>query len=101
MNLTEINFAYCYQLDLGVIFDVIFKFEGLTKLSLQGLKMESLPERKPSTTFEPFGLIPLSEGFGQLRSLKELNLWRCENLRELPAGISAHNFPLPPSNNCA
>ena len=47
MNLTEINFAYCYQLDLGVIFDVIFKFEGLTKLGLAGLEMESLPERKP------------------------------------------------------
>ena len=48
MNLTDISFAYCEQLDLGVIFDVIFKFEGLTKLSLEGLKMESLPERKPS-----------------------------------------------------
>ena len=47
MNLTEIDFSYCEQLDLGVIFDVIFKFEGLTKLGLRGLKMESLPERKP------------------------------------------------------
>ena len=47
MNLTEINFAFCKQLDLGVIFDVIFKFQGLTKLGLAGLKMESLPERKP------------------------------------------------------
>ena len=49
LNLTEINFAYCKQLDLGVIFDVIFKFEGLTKLGLGSLKMESLPERKPFT----------------------------------------------------
>ena len=47
MNLTEIDFSYCKQLDLGVIFDVIFKFKGLTKLSLRGLEMESLPERKP------------------------------------------------------
>ena len=47
MNLTEIDFGYCTALDLGVIFDVIFKFEGLTKLGLGGLKMESLPERKP------------------------------------------------------
>ena len=47
MNLTEIDFSGCTALDLGVIFDVIFKFEGLTKLGLAGLKMESLPERKP------------------------------------------------------
>ena len=47
MNLTEIDFSYCMALDLGVIFDVIFKFEGLTKLGLRGLEMESLPERKP------------------------------------------------------
>ena len=47
LNLTEIVFGYCQQLDLGVIFDIIFKFEGLTKLGLGGLKMESLPERKP------------------------------------------------------
>ena len=47
LNLTEIDFGYCRQLDLGVIFDVIFKFEGLTKLGLSGLEMESLPERKP------------------------------------------------------
>ena len=47
LNLTEIDFSWCEQLDLGVIFDVIFKFEGLTKLGLAGLNMESLPERKP------------------------------------------------------
>lgn len=47
LNLTEINFGYCTALDLAVIFDVIFKFEGLTKLGLGGLNMESLPERKP------------------------------------------------------
>ena len=47
LNLTEINFGGCKALDLGVIFDVIFKFEGLTKLGLAGLQMESLPERKP------------------------------------------------------
>ena len=47
LNLTEINFGHCRALDLGVIFDVIFKFEGLTKLGLACLKMESLPERKP------------------------------------------------------
>ena len=47
LNLTEINFGYCTALDLAVIFDVIFKFEGLTKLGLAGLNMESLPERKP------------------------------------------------------
>ena len=47
LNLTEIDFGYCTSLDLGVIFDVIFKFQGLTKLGLAGLKMESLPERKP------------------------------------------------------
>ena len=47
MNLTEINFGGCTALDLGVIFDVICKLEGLTKLGLGGLKMESLPERKP------------------------------------------------------
>ena len=41
------DFGYCEQLDLGVMFDVIFKFEGLTKLGLSGLQMESLPERKP------------------------------------------------------
>ena len=29
----------------------------------------------------------LSEGFGQLRSLVELNLWGCEQLRALPEGI--------------
>ena len=46
LNLTEINFGYCTALDLAVIFDVIFKFEGLTKLGLGGLNMESLPERK-------------------------------------------------------
>ena len=46
LNLTEIDFSCCKQLDLGVIFDVIFKFEGLTKLCLAGLNMESLPERK-------------------------------------------------------
>ena len=49
LNLTDIDFGYCTALDLGVIFDVIFKFEGLTKLGLGGLKMESLPERKPFT----------------------------------------------------
>ena len=49
LNLTEIDFGYCTALDLGVIFDVIFKFEGLTKLGLGSLKMESLPERKPFT----------------------------------------------------
>ena len=89
LNLTEIDFSCCQQLDLGVIFDVIFKFEGLTKLGLGGLKMESLPERKPFTTFELLGLIPLSEGFGQLRSLVELNLSWCDALKELPTGISA------------
>ena len=47
LNLIGINFSYCTALDLEVIFDVIFKFEGLTKLGLSGLKMESLPERKP------------------------------------------------------
>ena len=47
LNLTEIDFGFCTALDLGVIFDVIFKFEGLTKLGLVGLNMESLPERKP------------------------------------------------------
>ena len=47
MNLTEIDFGYCKALDLAMIFDVIFKFEGLTKLGLAGLQMESLPERKP------------------------------------------------------
>ena len=47
MKLTDINFGFCTKLDLGVLFDVIFKFEGLTKLGLAGLEMESLPERKP------------------------------------------------------
>ena len=80
LNLTEIDFGCCTALDLGVIFDVIFKFEGLTKLRLAGLKMESLPERKPFTTFEPLNLIPLSEGFGEL-DLKELDLWwACDSL---------------------
>ena len=47
LHLTEIDFSGCTALDLGVIFDVIFKFEGLTKLGLAELEMESLPERKP------------------------------------------------------
>ena len=34
-------------------------------------------------------LVALPERFGQLRSLVELDLWRCESLSELPAGISA------------
>ena len=46
LNLTDVDFSGCKKLDLGVIFDVIFKFEGLTKLGLAGLNMESLPERK-------------------------------------------------------
>ena len=40
-------------MDLGEIFEVIFKFEGLTKLGLGGLEMESLPER--------FGELKLTE----------------------------------------
>ena len=52
LNLTEINFDRCNTLDRGVIFDIIFKFEGLSKLGLAGLKMESLPERKPESAFE-------------------------------------------------
>ena len=80
LNLTDIDFGYCTALDLGVIFDVIFKFEGLTKLGLSGLKMESLPERKPFTTFEPLNLIPLSEGFGELPSLADLNMGYCHAL---------------------
>ena len=94
LNLTEINFGRCTALDLGVIFDVIFKFEGLTKLSLRGLEMESLPERKPFTTFEPLSLIPLSEGFGQLKSLEKLDLYHCDNLWALPEGILPHILPL-------
>ena len=47
LKLTDIDFGFCTKLDLGVLFDVIFKFEGLTKLGLAGLEMESLPERKP------------------------------------------------------
>jgi hypothetical protein len=39
LNLTDINFGYCKKLDVALIFDVIFKFEGLTKLSLAGLDM--------------------------------------------------------------
>ena len=97
LNLTEIDFSCCEQLDLGVMFDVIFKFEGLTKLSLRGLEMESLPERKPFTTFEPLSLIPLSEGFGQLGSLVTLNLGGCWELKELPAGTPARILqPVPP-----
>ena len=38
----------------------------------------------------------LSEGFGQLKSLVELNLEDCYNLRELPAGIPAEILPLTP-----
>ena len=47
LNLTDIDFGFCTALDLGVIFDIVFQFEGLTKLGLAGLSMESLPERKP------------------------------------------------------
>ena len=36
----------------------------------------------------------LSEGFGQLRSLVELNLHYCGNLRALPEGILPHILPL-------
>ena len=53
-----------------MLFDVIFKFEGLTKLGLAGLKMESLPE-----------------GFGELRSLQKLDLSFCDRLGSLPAGL--------------
>lgn len=54
LNLTTIDFSYCKQLDLSVIFDTIFKFKGLTNLGLSGLEMESLPEGKqprPPGTF--------------------------------------------------
>ena len=71
MNLTDLDFGYCEKLDLGLIFDVIFKFEGLTKLRLSGLKMESLPER-----------------IGDLKSLTSLNLrgedWAPMALKSLP-----------------
>ena len=39
----------------------------------------------------PPGLIPPSEGFGELHSLKELNLDGCIKLEALPAGLNA--FP--------
>ena len=38
----------------------------------------------------------LSEGFGQLGSLVDLNLGYCESLRELPVGIPAEILPLAP-----
>ena len=36
----------------------------------------------------------LSEGFGQLENLRELKLWNCSSLKELPAGAPAHILPL-------
>ena len=91
LNLTDVNFGYCKTLDLGLIFDVIFKFEGLTKLDLAGLKMESLPERIRDLTslqtlnlYECKDLISLPERIGELESLTELNLARCESLISLP-----------------
>ena len=38
----------------------------------------------------------LSEGFGQLRSLVELNLRYCQQLRALPEGIPPRILPLTP-----
>ena len=38
--------------------------------------------------------LPLSEGFGQLENLRELKLWYCNSLKELPAGAPAHILPL-------
>merc|ERR1711924_534682 len=77
LHLTEIDFSGCTAPDLGVIFDVIFKFEGLTKLGLADLEMESLPER-----------------FGQLRSLVTLDLSWCKQLLALPEGIPPRILPL-------
>ena len=39
---------------------------------------------------------PLSEGFGQLRSLVTLQMIGCDSLRELPAGIPDKILPLAP-----
>ena len=74
MNLTKLFFGGCTKLDLGVIFDVIFKFEGLTELDLSKLQMESLPE-----------------GFGQLTNLEKLDLYECMSLVSLPEGIPYSN----------
>ena len=38
--------------------------------------------------------LPLSEGFGQLRSLVTLNLQSCYALKELPAGMPPRILPL-------
>ena len=78
MNLTKLSLAYCTELDRGVIFDVIFKFQGLTELDLSGLQMESLPE-----------------GFGQLTNLTELNLRSCKSMVSLPEGIHYSNSVRP------
>ena len=36
----------------------------------------------------------MPERFGQLENLRELKLWNCSSLKELPAGAPAHILPL-------
>ena len=95
LNLTNVNFGYCQELDLEVIFDVIFKFDGLTKLSLAGLeKMQSLPVNIGNLTSltkldlsHSWGLATLPESIGDLESLTKLDLCECGNLTSLPESI--------------
>ena len=71
LNLTGVSFSFCKKLDLGLIFDVIFKFESLTKLGLAGLEFVDL-------------IIPPGSDIGDLTSLTELDL-SCTKIRSLPA----------------
>ena len=94
LNLTNIDFGLCQKLDVALIFDVIFKFEGLTKLSLMAFEMVTLPERFGElSNLQTLNLqycralVSLPERFGQLENLRTLNLESCRSLGSLPEGF--------------
>ena len=74
-------------------YTILSKIPTLTELSLRGCDMESLPEGAPCILPSLSNLL-LSEGIGQLESLRELSLSCCHQLRALPEGIPPRILPL-------
>ena len=89
--LQDLSLAYCMKMGITATVDVLIKLPALSKLSLQGWEMAALPEGRCMRYFVMWtNCLPcvLSEGFGQLANLQDLNMSYCMKLESLPESES-------------
>ena len=94
--LQDLNLSRCKKMDITATVNILIKLPVLTKLSLQDWEMAELPEGREMRLFwirTNCSPVPLSEGFGQLRNLQNLNLEECNNLALPESFIQLTSLP--------